>query len=91
MLLRFVFLLAANFLGFLGIALVAVVVFAHLCRIRSFGIPYMAPFSPLTLPDLKDSFVMVPIWSMITRPGILRQEKSDGIKGTKRQEVSKGS
>jgi len=28
---------------------------------------------------------------MITRPGILRQEKSDGIKGTKRQEVSKGS
>jgi len=88
MLLRFVFLIAANFMGFLGISLVAVIVFTHLCRLRSFGIPYMAPFSPLTLPDLKDSLVMVPIWAMVTRPGILRQEKASGTKGTKRQEVN---
>ncbi len=87
MLLRFVFLAAANFLGFLGIAFVSVAVFIHLCRLRSFGVPYMAPFSPLTASDLKDSFVVVPIWAMVTRPKILRQENSKGAAGTKRQEV----
>lgn len=87
MLLRFAFLVAANFLGFLGISFVAVAVFIHLCRLRSFGVPYMAPFSPLTVNDLKDSFVVVPIWAMVTRPRILRQENYKGAKGTKRQEV----
>lgn len=87
MLLRFVFLAAANFLGFLGISFVFVTVFIHLCRLRSFGVPYMAPFSPLTASDLKDSMVVVPIWAMVTRPRILRQENTKGAAGVKRQEV----
>ncbi|HHW31541.1 MAG TPA: spore germination protein [Clostridiaceae bacterium] len=89
MLLRFVFLAAANFLGFLGISFVGVAVIIHLCQLRSFGVPYMAPFSPLTANDLKDSIVVVPIWAMVTRPKILRQEYSRSKKGTKRQEVKK--
>ncbi|MDI3535051.1 MAG: spore germination protein [Thermosediminibacterales bacterium] len=87
MLLRFIFLAAANFLGFLGIAFLVVAVFIHLCRLRSFGIPYTAPFSPLTAPDLKDSLVTVPIWAMITRPRVLRPESGDAEAGIKRQEV----
>lgn len=87
MLLRFLFLIAANFLGFLGISFALVAVFIHLCRLRSFGVPYMAPFSPLTLSDLKDSFFVVPIWAMVTRPRILRQENTKGAAGEKRQEV----
>ncbi|MDK2811766.1 MAG: spore germination protein [Petroclostridium sp.] len=87
MLLRFVFLAAANFLGFLGISFVFVAVYIHLCRLRSFGVPYMAPFSPLTASDLKDSLVVVPIWAMVTRPRILRQEKTKGAAGIKRQGV----
>lgn len=69
MLLRFAFLAAANFLGFLGILFVAVAVFIHLCRQRSFGIPYMTPFSPLTTSVLRDSFVVVPFWAMVTGRG----------------------
>lgn len=87
MLLRFVFLAAANFLGFLGIAFVFVAIFVHLCRLRSFGVPYMAPFSPLTVSDIKDSLVVVPIWAMVTRPRILQQENAEGAAGIKRQEV----
>lgn len=87
MLLRFVFLFAANFLGFLGIAFVVVAVFTHLCRLRSFGVPYMAPLSPLTVSDLKDSFVVAPIWAMVTRPKILGEQNTRSTKGTKRQEV----
>jgi len=30
---------------------------------------------------------VVPIWAMVTRQGRLRQEKAEGAKGTKRQEV----
>jgi len=86
MLLRFVFLAAANFMGFLGISLVAVSVFIHLCRLRSFGVPYMAPISPLTPSDIKDSFVLVPIWAMVTRPRILWQKNVRRTKGTKGQE-----
>jgi len=88
MLLRFLFLIAANFLGFLGMTFLAVAVFIHLCRLRSFGVPYMAPFSPLTVSDLKDSILVVPIWAMVTRPRSLRQENARGTKGTKRQEVT---
>ncbi|MBA1335540.1 MAG: Nutrient germinant receptor inner membrane subunit A (GerKA/GerAA/GerBA) [Firmicutes bacterium] len=87
MLIRFVFLAAANFLGFFGISFVFVAVFVHLCRLRSFGIPYMAPFSPLTASDFKDSLVVAPIWAMVTRPKILRQENTKGAAGVKRQEA----
>jgi len=88
MILRFVYLAAANTMGILGIAFVAVAVFVHLCKLRSFGVPYMAPFAPLTVSDLKDSFIVVPIWAMVTRPQVLRQQGNKrGQKGTKRQEV----
>ena len=87
MLFRFAYLAAANFLGFLGVSLVFVAVFIHLCRLRSFGIPYMAPFSPLTVSDLKDALVVVPIWAMVTRPKALRQENAGCQGGVKRQEV----
>jgi len=49
----------------------------------------MAPFSPLTATDLKDSLIMVPIWAMITRPKILFEEYTRGTVGLKRQEVDK--
>lgn len=89
MLLRFIFLIAANLFGFMGILCVGVTVIIHLCRLRSFGIPYMAPFSPLTAADLKDSFIMVPIWAMISRPKILFQLDGKSNAGIKRQEVDK--
>jgi hypothetical protein len=35
---------------------------------------------------------MVPIWAMVTRPKILRQQENvRGKKGSKRQEVKKGN
>jgi len=89
MLLRFVFLIIANFFGFLGISLIAVVVIIHLCKLRSFGIPYMTPFSPLTISDLKDTVIMAPIWAMITRPRLMLQGDTQNTMGTKRQEVNK--
>ena len=65
---RFVLLIAANFYGFLGLLLAAIMFLIHLCSVRSFGVPYLAPFSPISGQDLKDTYIRVPLWTMLTRP-----------------------
>lgn len=89
MYIRFILLIIANFFGFLGISLTVVVTLLHLCRLRSFGVPYMTPFSPLTASDLKDSFIMVPIWAMLTRPKALFEGETEDKAGIKRQEANR--
>lgn len=65
---RFALLIAANVLGLIGIALVSAAGLVHLCSLRSFGVPFMAPFAPLNLSGLKDTFIRAPLWTMFTRP-----------------------
>lgn len=65
---RFIFLISANIVGFLGIIFTLMLFIIHLCSLRSFGVPYLTPFSPLVTEDLKDSLIKVPIWRMFTRP-----------------------
>ncbi len=66
--LRFAMIILAAVLGSVGIILGLMVILAHLCSLRSFGIPYLSPFAPLSLRDLKDSFIRVPWPLMKTRP-----------------------
>ncbi|PID23338.1 spore germination protein [Sporosarcina sp. P7] len=71
--LRFVFMgLAASF-GLYGLAIGLVAMILHLCSLRSFGIPYMAPFAPFNVSDQKDTLIVVPIWKMFTRPRLINQ------------------
>ncbi len=60
--------IAASVMGILGIVLFSVTVFAHMCSLKSFGVPYMSPFAPISGMDLKDTFLRFPIWAMLTRP-----------------------
>ncbi|MCA1060221.1 spore germination protein [Rossellomorea aquimaris] len=53
----FPIMLAANTFGFLGIVLALTVVLIHLCRLESFGKPYLQPVAPLHLRGLKDSII----------------------------------
>lgn len=48
---------AAAFLGFYGIVCISVIMFAHLCSLKSFGVPYMSPLAPLRLGDLFRDFL----------------------------------
>ncbi|NLY43367.1 MAG: spore germination protein [Clostridiaceae bacterium] len=73
---RIALLIGANVLGLVGLGLIAVVFIIHLCTIRSFGVPYMSPFSPLSKEELKDSVIRVPIWEMLTRPRLLTQNNT---------------
>lgn len=67
--------LAASF-GFIGIFVGMIALCIHLCTLRSFGVPYMAPLAPVNLADQKDTLLRVPIWMMHTRPHFLRQKNS---------------
>ncbi|MDV3429294.1 MAG: spore germination protein, partial [Bacillota bacterium] len=66
--LRMFFLILAGSLGIFGVGLGILFILAHVVSLRSFGTPYFAPLAPLTVKDLKDTFIRVPIWKMSTRP-----------------------
>lgn len=66
--LRIVFLILGGSLGIFGVGIGMLVVLVHVVSLRSFGTPYFAPLAPLSIEDLKDSFVRVHLWRMFTRP-----------------------
>lgn len=68
---RLIFVLLAGALGQYGLMLGLTVLLIHLCSLRSFGVPYLSPFAPATVSDLKDTFLRVPVWAMTQRPRLI--------------------
>ncbi|MNC60481.1 Spore germination protein A1 [compost metagenome] len=66
-LIRFAFLLLAGMFGFYGIILGLIVMVAHMNSLRSFGVPYLSPFVPLSVKGQKDTILRLPIWLMSPR------------------------
>ncbi|WP_244169759.1 spore germination protein [Paenibacillus helianthi] len=67
-LLRFVIVFVAAFMGLYGIAILALILIAHLCSLRSLGVPYMSPIAPFALKAQKDTLIRSPIHFMKIRP-----------------------
>ena len=65
---RFILLILSGIMGGFGIAMGLLFIMIHLASLKSFGLPYMAPFAPLRTSDLKDTFVRFPWPWMILRP-----------------------
>ncbi|WP_059041612.1 spore germination protein [Paenibacillus rubinfantis] len=59
---RFYFLFLAGLFGFYGITLGLIMLIAHMNSIRSFGVPYLSPFSPFVPQAQKDAILRLPIW-----------------------------
>jgi len=59
--LLFLFIIAAATLGLYGIVLAYIIVNIHIVNLKSFGIPYSAPFSPGFIKDFRDVVVQLPI------------------------------
>jgi spore germination protein len=72
--LRFPLMILGGMFGLFGVALGTLVVLTHLCKLRSFGIPYFWPLAPLSFKSLKDVLVRVPWWAMDRRPSQLVKE-----------------
>ena len=66
--LRITIVILAGFIGIFGIVIGMLGIFIHLASLRSFGTPYVSPLAPLSIGDLKDTFIRAPIWAMFTRP-----------------------
>lgn len=73
---RFILMALSAVLGLYGIVVGLIVLLAHLVSLKSFGIPYMEPYSNMIndFKDLKDSIIRVPHKFMKLRPKFLRIE-----------------
>lgn len=58
--LRFIIMGIAAFMGLYGIAIFTIMLIAHLCSLRSLGVPYMTPIGPFVPGNLKDTFIRSP-------------------------------
>jgi len=64
---RLFLLILANIIGLYGILFGIVIIFIHLCNIRSFGVNYLSPFAPAVLDDLKDTYIRAPLWTILIK------------------------
>lgn len=78
-LLRFVFLILSYLSGFLGVGIGLFVYITILCSLKSFGVPYMVPFAPITN-SKGDGYFVSPIWKRERRPDYLNTKKTDSQK-----------
>lgn len=69
--LRFPILIIASVFGIYGILLSIIFLFGHLANLRSFGVPYLSPVSPLSAGDMKDVLIRAPWWAMEKRPSFM--------------------
>jgi spore germination protein KA len=68
---RFLFVMMAGFMGLYGIMFGILGLVLHLCSIRSFGVPYMLTYTSLSPKDIKNVFMRVPLKELKKRPAFL--------------------
>ncbi|MCC5909335.1 MAG: spore germination protein [Clostridiaceae bacterium] len=64
---RFFMMALAATLGIYGIMTGALLLALNLISLRSFGVPFMVPFAPLSLQDMKDWLARFPQWAITQR------------------------
>ncbi|MGG4219134.1 spore germination protein [Paenibacillus jamilae] len=74
-LLRFVGMFFAAVLGMFGTILFFLLICIHLTKLKSFGVPYVTPISPMRLSDWKDLYIRVPISLMKRRPIMMKTQQ----------------
>ena len=73
--LRFALVGLGAVLGLFGIQFGLLLLLIHLCALRSFGVPYLAPMAPFIWPDMKDNLIRVWNWAMKDRPRFTGQRE----------------
>ncbi|HDR6271309.1 TPA: spore germination protein [Bacillus cereus] len=65
---RYIFLFLADIYGFYGIMLGTIGLIIHLCSLKSFGVPYLSPITPMKTVDLKDTFIRMSLDKIVNNP-----------------------
>ena len=76
-LLRFIFLLLGYIAGMLGIAVGIFIAMCNLASLKSFGVPYTAPYLPSSSKNSRTSFFVRPIWRRQKRAPFLKPKQTD--------------
>ncbi|MBU3111563.1 spore germination protein [Clostridium lacusfryxellense] len=71
-LIRFLLVIASGIVGFYGIIIGLILLLIHLVRMKSFGIPYLAPAVSTDINDLKDMYIRAPISELKERPKYMK-------------------
>ena len=71
-LVRFLLLIASAIAGFYGMVIGLIILLIHLVRMKSFGIPYLAPAVDTKIGDLKDMYIRAPISELKERPKYMK-------------------
>ncbi|HEY8890947.1 MAG TPA: spore germination protein [Clostridium sp.] len=71
-LVRFLILIASAIAGLYGIMIGLIILLIHLVRMKSFGIPYLAPAVSTNMKDLKDMYIREPISELKERPKYMK-------------------
>ncbi|QTL97929.1 spore germination protein [Iocasia frigidifontis] len=79
-LLRFPIMFLAGSFGMFGITFAFLALLIHLSSLRSFGIPYLSPITPINLSGLKDSIFKVPEWMKNKRSTFIVKEDKKRIR-----------
>lgn len=68
---RFVFIILASALGLFGIMIGILYLLLHMASLRSFGVAYLVPLSPLDIQSTKDMIIRSPWWALVKRPSYI--------------------
>ena len=77
---RLAYVVVAGSIGTYGILLFTALLFYYLVSSDSYGTPLLAPFSPLIKRDLRDSIYKSSIYSLDTRPAVLKSKNKTRLK-----------
>ncbi|MBZ9632971.1 spore germination protein [Clostridium sp. FP1] len=69
---RILLIIASAIVGFYGIVMGLIILLIHLVRMKSFGIPYLAPAVDTSIADLKDMYIRAPISKLKERPKYMK-------------------
>lgn len=88
--LRFLMMGLAACLGLFGIVAGMIMLIQHLCNLRSFGTPYMSPFSPVQPSKYQDTLIRAP-WQLMRRQQSTTQnggsvDNLSGVTGVRERE-----
>ena len=72
---RLALLILASCFGLFGLLLGMAMLYMHILRLNTFGVPQLVRDQPFRYQHVKDSFFRAPWWQMLTRPASLTQNQ----------------
>lgn len=66
--LRFILMMLSAAFGLYGVYIGLIVLTLHLSKLKSIGVPYLAPMAPKIANENKDTFLRFPLWKLRYRP-----------------------